>query len=202
MATDKVVIEAQKLESCRAGYADTSIQVKILQVPAKCGPITAVPPPPTAAGVTNGDSVSGIAKVLPTGHAHHPASATVTVQSLQAPSPSVMVIAKVATPGGVSANNQLQVTKPTLRQVASMSHAATPGRTVMITVPRAAAPQTVAVAPRLQQTASPQLPANIQIPSGELHHISVVHIGFNKTDVFRFGHCYILNAFYIKYTEC
>ncbi|XP_027146415.1 transcription initiation factor TFIID subunit 4-like [Larimichthys crocea] len=156
MATDKVVIEAKKLELCGAG--DNAVQVKILHVPPKCGSITAVQPPPTAAG----DCVSAPPKVIP----HQPASSTVTVPGLQTSSPSVVVITKVATPGRVSANSQPQVTKPALSQVASMSQTATPGRTVVITVPRAAAPQTVAVAPRLPQGTSPQLPANIQIPPG------------------------------------
>nr|XP_046247606.1 transcription initiation factor TFIID subunit 4-like isoform X2 [Scatophagus argus] len=162
MAPDKVVTEAQKLESCvAAGYTDSPIQVKILQVPGKCGAITAVQPPPTAAGVTKGESAPPA--LIPTGQ---PASTTVPATGLQTSSP-VMVIAKVATSGAVSANGQLQVTKPALSQVASVNQATTPGRTVMITVPRAAAPQTVTVgAPRLQQTASPQLPANIQIPPG------------------------------------
>ncbi|TMS20112.1 Transcription initiation factor TFIID subunit 4B [Larimichthys crocea] len=156
MATDKVVIEAKKLELCGAG--DNAVQVKILHVPPKCGSINAVQPPPTAAG----DCISAPPKVIP----HQPASSTVTVPGLQTSSPSVVVITKVATPGRVSANSQPQVTKPALSQVASMSQTATPGRTVVITVPRAAAPQTVAVAPRLPQGTSPQLPANIQIPPG------------------------------------
>ncbi|TKS74184.1 TFIID subunit 4 RNA polymerase II [Collichthys lucidus] len=156
MATDKVVIEAKKLELCGAG--DNAVQVKILHVPPKCGSITAVQPPPIAAG----DCVSAPPKIIP----HQPASSTVTVPGLQTSSPSVVVITKVATPGRVSANSQPQVTKPVLSQVTSMSQTATSGRTVVITVPRAAAPQTVAVAPRLPQGTSPQLPANIQIPPG------------------------------------
>ncbi|KAM9357992.1 transcription initiation factor TFIID subunit 4-like [Symphorus nematophorus] len=164
MATDKVVIEGQKLETCgAAGYGDAPIQVKILQLPAKCGPITAVQPPPPAAG----DCVSAPPKVPPTGQSHQPASSAVTVPTgLQTTSPSVMVIAKVANPGGVSANGQPQALKPALSHVASMNQATTPGRTVVISVPRAAAPQTVTVAPRLPQTPSPQLPANFQIPPG------------------------------------
>ncbi|XP_051233767.1 transcription initiation factor TFIID subunit 4 [Dicentrarchus labrax] len=158
MATDKVVIETQKLESCAgaAGYGDASIQVKILQVPAKCGPIP-------AAGVSKGNSVSASPKVTPTSQAHQP---TVKGPGLQTSSPSLMVIAKVATPAGGSANGQPQVTKPALSQVASMSQTSTPGRRVVIAVPRAATPQTVAVAPRLPLSTSPQLPANIQIPPG------------------------------------
>ncbi|XP_068563878.1 transcription initiation factor TFIID subunit 4 [Cebidichthys violaceus] len=167
MATNKVVIEAQKLETCgAAGNGDNSIQVKILQVPAKCGPIPAVQPPPTAAGVSKGVSVSAPLKVIPVGHVHQPSSSTVPVPGRQTSSPSFMVVAKVATPGGVGANGHPHVAKPALSQVASMNQTTTPGRTVVITVPRAAGPQTATVAPRLPQTASPQLPANIQIPPG------------------------------------
>ncbi|XP_070765299.1 transcription initiation factor TFIID subunit 4 [Enoplosus armatus] len=168
MATNKVVIEGQKLESCgAAGDGDPSIQVKILQVPAKFGPMTAVQPPPTAAGVPKGDSAgSAPPKVIPTGQGHQSTSSTVTVPGLQTSSPSVRLVAKVATPGGVSTNSQPQATKPALSQLASMNQATTPGRTVVITVPRAAASQPVTVAPRMPQTAPPQLPANIQIPPG------------------------------------
>lgn len=169
MATNKVVIESQKLESCGpAGDGDSSVQVKILQVPAKCGPFTAVQPPPTAAATPKGDSLSAPPKVITTVQGHQPASSIVTGPGHPTPSP-IMVIAKVATPGGMSANGQPQVTKPALSQVVSMNQATTPGRTVVITVPRTAAPQPVAVAPRLP-SASPQLPANIQIPPGELLH--------------------------------
>lgn len=166
MATDKAVIEQQKLEPCGSvGYADTSVQVKILQVPTKCGAIAAVQPPPTAAGVSRVDSAPP--KVIPAGQGHQRTSSTVTVPGLQTSSPSVVVIAKVAAPGGVSANGQPQVTKAVLSQMASINQVAAPGRTVMITVPRAAAPQTVAVTSRLPQPASTQLPANIHIPPGE-----------------------------------
>ncbi|GLD65339.1 transcription initiation factor TFIID subunit 4-like protein, partial [Lates japonicus] len=139
MATNKLVAEAQKLESCgAAGDGDSSVPVKTVLVPAKCGPGGAAQPPLTAAAVSKTDSVPGPPKVIPT--------------------------AKLATSGVVSANGQLQVTKPPLSQVTSMNQATTPGRTVVITVPRVAAPQPVAVAPRLPQTASSQLPANIHIP--------------------------------------
>ncbi|XP_044055804.1 transcription initiation factor TFIID subunit 4 isoform X4 [Siniperca chuatsi] len=167
MATNNVVNEAQKLESCEAAAdGDPSIQVKILQVPAKCGPVAAVQPPHTAAGVSRGDSMFAPPKIIPTGQGHQSTSSTVTVPGLQTSSPSVMVVAKVPPSGGVSVNSQPQVTKPALSQLASMNQATTSGRTVVITVPRAAAPQPVTVAPRLPQTASPQLPANIQIPPG------------------------------------
>ncbi|XP_073333068.1 transcription initiation factor TFIID subunit 4 [Pagrus major] len=159
MATDKVAIEAQKLESCgAAGYGDTPIQVKILQVPAKCGPITAVQHPPATGCVKKANSVSAPPKVIPTSQGHQPSSPTIKAPALQTASPSVMVIAKVANAGGVSSKGQPQAKKTALSQLASMNQATTPGRTVVITVPRAAAQQTVTVAP--------QLPANIQIPAG------------------------------------
>ncbi|KAM7410695.1 hypothetical protein PAMA_001908 [Pampus argenteus] len=125
----------------------------MLQVPVMCGPITAA-----GLSVTQKDSHAG--------PACPPASSTVTIPGPQTSSPSVMVVAKVATPGSVSANGQPQVTRAAVSQVASMNPTTTSGRTVVITVPRAAAPQPVAVAPRLPQTASTQLPANIQIPPG------------------------------------
>lgn len=137
MATDKVVIDAQKL---------------MLQVPAKHGPAAVVQPVPPAGGSTKVDSVSAQPKVIPVVQSHHPASSAITVPVLQTSSP-VMVIAKLATPRVVSTNGQPQVTKPALNPSTA------PGGTVMIAVPRAASPQTVAVAP--------QLPANIQIPAGE-----------------------------------
>ncbi|XP_076581841.1 transcription initiation factor TFIID subunit 4-like [Chaetodon auriga] len=157
MATDKVVPEAQKLESGAAGCDDTSVQVKIVQVPAKCGALTAVQPSPTAAAASKGHSTSGPPKVTPaasTGPGRHTSS------------PSVMMIAKVAARGGASTNSQPQVTKPALSQVGSLNQATTQGRTVMITVPKAAGPQAVTVAPQRPQTASPPFPANIQIPPG------------------------------------
>lgn len=169
LATNKVVTESQKLESCGpAGDGDSSVQVKILQVPAKCGPFTAVQPPPTAAAVSKGDSIFAPPKVITTGQGHQPASSTVTAGP-QTPSPAIMVITKVAAPGGMSASGQPQVTKTALSQVVPMNQATTPGRTVVITVPRPPAPQPVAVVPRLP-SASPQLPTNIQIPPGELLH--------------------------------
>ncbi|XP_078114356.1 transcription initiation factor TFIID subunit 4-like [Sander vitreus] len=166
MATNKVVIEAPKLESSGAAVAgDTSNKVQILQVPAKCGPIAAVQSPATAAGGSKGDCVSATPpKVLPTGHGPQPPSCTVAVR--QTSSPSVMVVSKVVTPGRVTATSQPQVTKAALSQVAPMNQTPTPGRTVVITVPRAAGAQTVTVAPRLPHAASQQLPANIQIPAG------------------------------------
>ncbi|XP_008276396.1 transcription initiation factor TFIID subunit 4-like [Stegastes partitus] len=146
MATNKVVIEGQKLESCgAAGDGDCSVQVRILQVPAKCGPICAVQPPPTAASTSEGDCVPP--KVIPSRQGYQPTSSSVgTGPGSHTSPPSIMVVAKAATPGGMNPK------------------VATPGRTMVIAVPRSAAPQPVA--PRPQQTASAQLPANIQIPPG------------------------------------
>ncbi|XP_035503954.1 transcription initiation factor TFIID subunit 4-like isoform X2 [Scophthalmus maximus] len=143
-----------KLESCgAAGEGNASIKVHTLHVPAQGGPIAAVQHPPTAASVSSSVSACGPSKVIATGQGRQPTSST-------------LVVAKVATPGGMSANGQRQVTKPALSQVAYMNQATTTGRTVVITVPRTAAPQPVAVAPQVPQTASSHLPANIQIPSG------------------------------------
>ncbi|XP_030583936.1 transcription initiation factor TFIID subunit 4-like isoform X2 [Archocentrus centrarchus] len=157
MATNKVVTEVEPRTG--TGDGDCSVQVRIFQVPAKCCPITAVQPPSTAAGISNGDSVSAPPKVIPSGQ---PTTSAVTVPGPRSSSPSVMVVANA---GGVSANTQ-QVTKPALSQVASVKQVTTRGRTVLITVPRSAAAQPVT--PRLPQAASPQLPANIQIPPGTM----------------------------------
>nr|XP_020476582.1 transcription initiation factor TFIID subunit 4-like [Monopterus albus] len=164
MATNN---DGQRLESCGvSGDEGSSVEVKMLQITAKCGPFTAVQPAPTAAAVSKVDSICAPIKVAPVGQAHQPPSSTVAGPGPQSSSPSVMVIAKVATPGAASANGQLQVTKPALTQVAPMNQATTSGRTVVITVPRTLAPPAVTVAPHLPQTTSPQLPANIQIPAG------------------------------------
>lgn len=155
MPTEKVAVEQKKLEpGGTAGSSDAPVHVKILQVPAKCLANTSVQPPPTAAGVPRVDAAS--TKVIPAVQSHQPHSSTMTVPGLQTSS-SVVVITKVAAPGGVSTNGQPQVTKTVLSQVAPINQVPTPGRTVMITVPRPAA----------LQTGSPQLPANIQIPPGE-----------------------------------
>ncbi|KAL6108604.1 taf4b [Pungitius sinensis] len=162
MATNKMVVESQKLESCGgAGGGDNSIQVKILQVPAKCGSAAAVPPPHTAAGASNGLFVSDPSKVLPVAYVHQPSSSIAPDQGRLTTSPSVMVVGKVAPQGGVAIRGTPHTTRAAL-----VSTTTTPGRTVVITVPRAAAPQTVPVAPRLPHTGPPQLPANIQIPPG------------------------------------
>lgn len=137
MAADKVGLEQQKLEprgtAAAAAFADSHVQFKILQFPAKCA----------------------AAEVLQ----------SCTAAGLQTSSPSVMVIAKAAPPAA-GPKGQAQITKAVLSQVASINQLPTSGRTVMITVPRSAAPQTLAVTPQLPPSASPQ-PANIQIPPGE-----------------------------------
>ncbi|KAF3691362.1 Transcription initiation factor TFIID subunit 4B [Channa argus] len=166
MATNKVVIESQKLESCgAAGDGDSSVQVRILKVPANCGPITAMQAPSIVTAVSKSDAVTAPPKIISIGPSLRPASSTATPPGPQTSSPSIMVIAKVATPGGVS-NGSPQVAKPALSQIASINQATTTGRTVVITVPRTAAPQPVCVGPQLPNAASPQLPANIQIPTG------------------------------------
>lgn len=168
MATNKVVIEAQKLEACDlTGGGDTLTQVKILQVPGKCGPTT-------AAGVSKGETFIAPLKDTSTVLCHQPTPSTVQIPGPQTSSPAVMVVAKVATTGGVNANAHPQVTKPVLSQVASMNPTSMQGRTVVITVPRSAGPQPVAVAPRPPQTATTQLPANIQIPPGELQQDTMI----------------------------
>ncbi|XP_047443594.1 transcription initiation factor TFIID subunit 4-like isoform X2 [Mugil cephalus] len=165
MATNKVVIEAQKLEPRGPlGDGDASVQVRILQVPAKCGPIKVIQPPPPAASGPKGDSVSAPSKVTSCGQGHQPTSSSSVTVSVPHSSPSsVVVVAKAVTPGGVSAGSQ-QVAKQALSQMASKKQVTTTGSAMVITVPRSAASQ--AVAPQRPQTASPQLPGNIHIPPG------------------------------------
>ncbi|XP_026178666.1 transcription initiation factor TFIID subunit 4-like [Mastacembelus armatus] len=166
MATNHVVVETKRLESCsEAKHGDSSIQVKVLRVPAKGDSITVVQPTPSAVAVSKCDSTFAPPKVIPTGQDYQTTSSAVPGPRAQTSSPSIMVISKVATPGGVNANSQ-HVSKPPLSQVAPMAQATTPGKTVVITVPRTAGPQPNTVTPRLPQAASSHLPANIQIPSG------------------------------------
>lgn len=141
---DKVGVEPQKPES-RGGaavFADPSVQFKILQFPAKCA-----------------------AKVLPTAEAQPPSAAAGPAPGLQTTSPSVVVISK-ATPPVVSTIGKPQITKAVVSQVPSMNQL-TLGRTVMITVPRSAAPQALALTPQMPQSTSSHQ-ANLQIPPGEL----------------------------------
>ncbi|KAK2816010.1 hypothetical protein Q5P01_026477 [Channa striata] len=165
MATNKVLIESQKVESGgAAGDGDSSVQVRILKIQANCGPITAVQPPPIVTAGSKSDSIPAPPKFVSVGQGHHPISTTATAPGPQTSSP-IMVIAKVATPAGVG-NGPAQVAKPSLSQIASINQRPAQGRTVVITVPRTAAPLPVTVAPRLPNATSPQLPANIQIPPG------------------------------------
>lgn len=147
MATNNT--EANRLDLQAApGDGDASVQVRI-QVAAKHGPVT-------AASISQSDSAPP--KVIPSGQ---PSACAVTVSGPRT-SP-VMVVA--------SAGNQ-QTTKQPQNQVASLKQVTTTGRTVLITVPRSATAQPVT--PRLPQATSPHLPANIQIPPGELHNLLTV----------------------------
>ncbi|KAM6921198.1 transcription initiation factor TFIID subunit 4-like [Xenentodon cancila] len=156
MATSKVVGDAPKPDlSVAARDAESAVQVRIIHVPAKCGPITAVTPQPMAA--TSSKSECGPVKALPSSQGYQPHSSTAAVPGPHGLSASV-IVAKMKAPGGGSLTSQ-QVTKQAAGQVPA------PARTVVITVPRSAAPP--AVAPTLTQTASStQLPANIHIPAG------------------------------------
>lgn len=151
MATNNT--EANRLDPQAApGDGGASVQVRI-QVAAKHGPVT-------AASISQSDSAPP--KVIPSGQ---PSACAVTVSGPRT-SP-VMVVASA----GVSAGNQ-QTTKQPQNQVASLKQVTTTGRTVLITVPRSATAQPVT--PRLPQATSPHLPANIQIPPGELHNLLTV----------------------------
>ncbi|XP_029988611.1 LOW QUALITY PROTEIN: transcription initiation factor TFIID subunit 4B-like [Sphaeramia orbicularis] len=122
--------------------------------------------PHTASGVLKGDTISASPKLISTGQIHQPTSSTVPVQGCQT-SPPLVVVTKVATSAAVgTSNEQPQASKAVLNQVASLNPNPTPGRTVVITVPRAPVPKSVTVAPQLSQAAIPQLPTNIHIPPG------------------------------------
>ena len=136
-------VEQQMQEPCGTAAAaaaaeDSSVQVKILQFPPK--------------GAAKADGLQ-------------PSSAASPAPGLQTPSLPVMLLAKAAAPA-LRTTAQPHITKAVFSQVASRNQLAAPGRTVMITVPRSAAPHTLAVTPQLPPSASPQ-PANIQIPPGE-----------------------------------
>ncbi|XP_077390742.1 transcription initiation factor TFIID subunit 4-like [Festucalex cinctus] len=117
----------------------STIQVKTLQVTAKCG---LVPSP----GVSKGEVYQ----------------TTSPVPSPQASSHAVMVVTKISKPGGANPTGPKAVLSQATTTTTMKNPTSTQGRTVVITVPRSAGPQ-VAVAPRLAQT---HLPANIQIPPG------------------------------------
>lgn len=148
MAADNVGAEQQKREgepcgtpAAAAALADSSVQFKIPQLPPE-----------------------GAAKVVRAVEGQQPSAAAGSAPGLPAPPPSVMVIAKAAPPQG-----QAHIARALFSQVASIKQlAAASGRTVVIAVPRAAAPHThaLAAAPQLPPSAPPQ-PASLQIPAGE-----------------------------------
>lgn len=144
MAADKVGVEPQKPEprGGAAGFADSSLQFKILQFPAKCA-----------------------AKVLPAAEAQPPPATAGSAPGLQTTSPSVVVIAK-APPPAASAKGQPQMTKAVVSQVPSGKQLPTLGRTVMATVPRSAAPLALALTPQVPQPSSSHQ-TNLQIPPGQ-----------------------------------
>ena len=82
----------------------------------------------------------------------------------QASSSSVLVVAKVPTPGLCATGQPLHLTRPSSATAVSIKTPA-PGRIVVMAVPKATVPQPLA--PRPPQTSSTQLPANFQIPPGE-----------------------------------
>ncbi|CAL8307628.1 unnamed protein product [Lota lota] len=81
----------------------------------------------------------------------------------QAAASSVLVVAKVSTPGLCTTGQRLHFTSPSSAPAVSVKTPA-PGKTVVMAVPRATVPQPLA--PRPPQTSSTQLPANFQIPPG------------------------------------
>ncbi|XP_074523815.1 transcription initiation factor TFIID subunit 4-like isoform X2 [Halichoeres trimaculatus] len=169
MATNEHAVTAQMQDPSVApsGDKDKPVQVKIVQIPANCGPITCLHPLPTVSCVPKTVTASAPPKVIgPAGQAHPHVPSVVQVPELQTSATSVMVIAKVAPGRAANATSQPQAIKPAVSQGPLMNQGTNQGRTVVLTVPRAAAPQPVAVSPRLPQTTSPQLPANIQIPPG------------------------------------
>ncbi|CAL9695844.1 unnamed protein product [Knipowitschia caucasica] len=77
-----------------------------------------------------------------------------------------MVVAKMTAAGGVRGTATQQMTNTALNPVVQSCPSPAPGRTVVITVPRAPTSQPVTPAPRVQTTTTTQLPANFQIPPG------------------------------------
>lgn len=145
------------------GPSEAPVQVKVVQVPAKCLGGTTVQP--SAEGAAKLDQ-QGVTKVVSAVRPQQPASSSVSLSGLQT-SPSVVVITKVA---AAATNRQpQQLRKAVLSQVAPLYQGPTPVRTVMITVPTPAATHTAAVSQRVAAPTSqpPQPPANIHIPQGE-----------------------------------
>lgn len=169
MTTNESVVPTQMPDpnTAPSGDVDKPVQVKIVQVPSKCGPFTGLHPLPVATCVSKATTACAPPKIIPTSQAHPHISPMLPVPELHTASPSVMVITKVAPGRAANATSQPQAIKPAVSQGPLMNQTANQGRTVVITVPRAAAPQPVTLSPRLPQTTSPQLPANIQIPPGE-----------------------------------
>ncbi|XP_051928892.1 transcription initiation factor TFIID subunit 4B-like [Hippocampus zosterae] len=125
---------------------EPTIQVKNVQVAAKCGH---VPSP----GVSKGQV--------------YQATSTSSVPAPQMSSPSVMVVTKVSKPSGASANGP----KAVLSQAnTTMNPTSVQGRTVVITVPRSTGPQ-VPMTPRTQLPANIQIPPGMMLirsDSGQL----------------------------------
>ncbi|XP_029905672.1 transcription initiation factor TFIID subunit 4-like isoform X2 [Myripristis murdjan] len=145
------------------------VKIQTPEAPPPCGPTGLLQPPSSVSVVSMADIVHVPPKLTTCGQAVQPAGTLPKVTSAGPPPtpPPVLVVAKVGTPGR-SAGGQPQFTKLPVTQIAPVSRTPTPasGRTLVIAVPRTTAPQPVAVAPRLPQTTTQQLPANIQIPSG------------------------------------
>ncbi|XP_072295384.1 transcription initiation factor TFIID subunit 4-like [Eucyclogobius newberryi] len=120
-------------------------------------------------GCAESDTARALLKVVPApSPALKPPSSSAPLLPGSTTSGPIMVLAKMAAPGGVrSTAPQQQVTNTSGVQ---LGPSPAPGRTMVITVPRAAAsaaaPQTMTVAPRVPQTTTTQLPANFQIPPG------------------------------------
>ncbi|XP_038133597.1 transcription initiation factor TFIID subunit 4-like [Cyprinodon tularosa] len=149
MAANPSGNDVQKRSSCGAAENRDSIKVRIIQVPANSAPIAAVTS--QHASSSKSDSVTHHSTQGP-----QPTSSTIAVSGLHL-SPSLVVVGKASTPVGVNLVSQ-NVAAP------GMAPGLAPGKNVVITVPRSAVSQPVTSTP--PQSASPQFPANIQIPAG------------------------------------
>lgn len=169
MPVEKMAFDPKKMEpGGTAGSSEAPVQVKVVQLPAKCLGSTAVQP--SAAAEAAPKLEHPLTKVVPAVRSQQPASSTtVSLSGLQTP-PSVVVITKVAAQGGApGTSRQPPLRKAVLSQVAPLYQGQSPVRTVMITVPAAAPTHKAAVSHALPvpTSQSPQLPANIHIPPGE-----------------------------------
>lgn len=138
------------------GPSEAPVQVKVVQIPAKC--LSSTTPQPSAEAAAMVDQ-QGVTKVVSTAvRPQQPSSSSVSLSGQQA-STSVVVITKRAVPASSAV----------VRQVAPLYQGPPPVRTVMFTMPTPVATHTAAVSHRPAAPASqtPQLPANIQIPAGE-----------------------------------